>query len=131
MRTVFLIMKLNKSDLETTFLKRDGGTNYRDSQIYEMMMSGTDGYDWTDLVTRTGNQQNHYISANGATEKINYRLGVGYIVDCVLILEKDSKIKTTYLYFKVTPEREAPIIPKETIYQGERRLPRKNASLSE
>ena len=29
------------------------------------------------------------------------------------------------------PEREAPIIPKETIYQGERRLPRKNASLSE
>lgn len=43
-----------------------------------MMMSGTDGYDWTDLVTRTGNQQNHYISANGATEKINYRLGVGY-----------------------------------------------------
>lgn len=32
---------------------------------------------------------------------------------------------------KVTPEREAPIIPKETIYQGERRLPRKNASLSE
>ena len=23
--------------------------------------------------------------------------GFGYIVDCVLILEKDSKIKTTYL----------------------------------
>ena len=70
--------EIKQSDLETTFLKRDGGTNYRDSQIYEMMMSGTDGYDWTDLVTRTGNQQNHYISANGATEKINYRLGVGY-----------------------------------------------------
>mgnify|MGYP000432744391 CR=1 FL=1 len=27
--------------------------------------------------------------------------GFGYIVDCVLILEKDSKIKTTYLYFMV------------------------------
>lgn len=49
--------EIKQSDLETTFLKRDGGTNYRDSQIYEMMMSGTDGYDWTDLVTRTGNSR--------------------------------------------------------------------------
>ena len=30
--------------------------------------------------------------------------GFGYIVDCVLILEKDSKIKTTYLYFKVAQQ---------------------------
>ena len=70
--------EIKQSDLETTFLKRNGGTNYRDSKIYEMMMSGTDGYDWTDLVTRTGSQQNHYISANGATENLNYRLGLGY-----------------------------------------------------
>ena len=27
--------------------------------------------------------------------------GFGYIVDSVLLLEEDSKIKTTYLYFKV------------------------------
>ena len=27
--------------------------------------------------------------------------GFGYIVDSVLLLEKDSKLKTTYLYFKV------------------------------
>ena len=26
--------------------------------------------------------------------------GFGYIVDSVLLLEEDSKIKTTYLYFK-------------------------------
>lgn len=32
---------------------------------------------------------------------------------------------------KVTPDNEAPIMPKETTYQGERRLPRKKASLSE
>lgn len=70
--------EIKQSDLETAFLKRDGGLDYRDSKIYEMMMSGTDGYDWTDLVTRTGSQQNHYISANGATEKLNYRLGLGY-----------------------------------------------------
>lgn len=69
---------IKQVDLETAFLKRDGGADYRDSKIYEMMMSGTEGYDWTDLVTRTGAQQNHYISANGATEHVNYRLGVGY-----------------------------------------------------
>ena len=29
----------------------------------------------------------------------------------------------------VTPDKEAPIIPNETIYQGDWRFPRKNASL--
>lgn len=70
--------QIDEANLATAFLKRDGGADYRDSKIYEMMMSGMDGYDWTDLVTRTGAQQNHYISANGATDKITYRLGVGY-----------------------------------------------------
>jgi hypothetical protein len=32
---------------------------------------------------------------------------------------------------KVTPEREAPIIPMDTMYQGDFRLPRKNVSLSD
>lgn len=69
---------IGTSDLETAFLKRTGGTDYRDSKIYEMMMTGSEGYDWTDLVTRTGVQQNHYISANGSSEKVNFRLGIGY-----------------------------------------------------
>lgn len=30
--------------------------------------------------------------------------GFGYIVDSVLLLEEDSKIKTTYLYFKVVQQ---------------------------
>mgnify|MGYP000198849686 FL=1 len=30
--------------------------------------------------------------------------GFGYIVDGVLLLEEDSKIKTTYLYFKVAQQ---------------------------
>lgn len=70
--------EIKQQDLNTTFLTRIGGTNYRDSKIYEMMMAGTEGYDWTNLVTRTGSQQNHYISATGATEKVNFRLGAGY-----------------------------------------------------
>jgi len=32
---------------------------------------------------------------------------------------------------KVTPEMEAPTMPKATMYQGERRLARKNVSLLE
>jgi hypothetical protein len=30
------------------------------------------------MVLRTASQQNHFISASGATEKTNYRLGIGY-----------------------------------------------------
>lgn len=70
--------QIKQADLETAFLKRNEGSDYRDSKIYELMMSGSDGYDWTDLVTRTGWQQNHFISANGATENITFRVGAGY-----------------------------------------------------
>jgi len=50
--------------------------------------------------------------------------GFGYIVDCVLILEKDSKIKTTYLYFKVaqqngtTGQRVEPVITFSSFFSG-------------
>lgn len=70
--------QISNGDLETAFLMRTNGTGYRDSQIYEMLMNGSEGYDWKDYVTRNGSQQNHYVSASGATEKVNYRLGVGY-----------------------------------------------------
>ncbi len=30
------------------------------------------------MVTRTAAQQNHFISAAGATDKVNYRVGMGY-----------------------------------------------------
>ena len=47
--------------------------------------------------------------------------GFGYIVDSVLLLEKDSKIKITYLYFKVaqlngtTGQRVERVIPKVSL----------------
>ncbi len=80
--------EITQANLETAFLKRDGGTDYRDSKIYEMMMSG-ESYDWTDLVTRNGTQQNHLISINGATENSNYRLGIGYQGDENVFLHND------------------------------------------
>ncbi len=34
--------------------------------------------DWADLVTRTGQQQNHYIGISGSSKDINYVIGMGY-----------------------------------------------------
>ncbi len=70
--------RITDNDLNTAFIKRTNGTSYRDSKLMDMVLSGSEGYDWKDYVTRTGSQQNHFISANGATDKVNFRLGIGY-----------------------------------------------------
>ena len=70
---------IKNTDLNSAFLARKGATSYKDSKLYELMMDPSfDGYDWKKLVTRTAAQQNHFISAAGATEKVNYRVGMGY-----------------------------------------------------
>lgn len=43
----------------------------------ELLASGNTS-DWIDLVTRTGSQQNHYLSVAGASETANYHFGIGY-----------------------------------------------------
>ncbi len=35
-------------------------------------------YDWPDMVTGSGHQQNHYVAVNGATESVSYHMGIGY-----------------------------------------------------
>lgn len=70
---------IKNTDLNSAFLARKGATSYKDSKLYELMMDPSfDGYDWKKMVTRTAAQQNHFISAAGATDKINYRVGMGY-----------------------------------------------------
>lgn len=70
---------IKDTDLNSAFLTRKGGTSYKDSKLYELMMDPSfDGYDWKKMVTRTAAQQNHFISAAGATDKVNYRVGMGY-----------------------------------------------------
>ena len=46
-------------------------------RLKELLAAGVDN-NWPDLVTRTGQQQNHYLAVNGGSEKINYHFGVGY-----------------------------------------------------
>ena len=46
-------------------------------KMKEMFLS-KDYYDWPDLVTSDGQQQNHYINIAGNAKKISYRVGLGY-----------------------------------------------------
>ena len=66
--------KITDSDLQSVF---QNGTEWKDSPLYNSWLNN-EGYDWADMVLRTASQQNHFISASGATEKTNYRLGIGY-----------------------------------------------------
>lgn len=69
---------ISDANAQTAFLMRSNGTSYRDSKLYDMVLAGNEGYDWSDYVTRDAQQQNHFVSLNGASEKVNYRLGIGY-----------------------------------------------------
>lgn len=75
-------------------VNEDGTVNYTisDSNLQSVFQNGSDWkvstlmqryldnetYDWSQYVLRTAAQQNHFISATGATEKTSYRLGLGY-----------------------------------------------------
>lgn len=63
-----------------------GGANYEQCMIYddngqsrikEALRTGNT-YNWPDLITQNGHEQNHYIAVSGQTDKVNYHLGVGY-----------------------------------------------------
>ena len=43
----------------------------------ELRASGNT-YDWPDLITKSGSQQNHYIAVKGSTDKTSYHMGLGY-----------------------------------------------------
>lgn len=47
------------------------------SRLKELMANGGT-WDWPSLVTRSGLQQNHYLSVGGSTDVSNYYMGVGY-----------------------------------------------------
>lgn len=51
--------------------------NSSDSYVKEVIANGEET-DWKDLVTRTGKQQNHFISVSGNGNNANYYFGAGY-----------------------------------------------------
>ena len=69
------VYQIGGSILEQCLLRESAGSGaYR---MKEMLANGTT-YDWPDLVTQNGSQQNHFISVSGASETVNYHFGVGY-----------------------------------------------------
>ncbi|MBQ8673434.1 MAG: TonB-dependent receptor [Bacteroides sp.] len=54
-----------------------GAADWKSGVLYERYMDNKT-YDWENTALRTASQQNHFISASGATEKTNFRLGIGY-----------------------------------------------------
>lgn len=65
---------MTDSNLQSVF---QNGTDWQNSTLMQRYLTN-ETYDWSDYVLRTATQQNHYISASGATEKTSYRLGMGY-----------------------------------------------------
>lgn len=48
------------------------------SPVIKSMYQSKNYTDWTDLVTRTGAQQNHFVNITGNAKNISYRVGLGY-----------------------------------------------------
>lgn len=48
------------------------------SDIVTEMLANGSGYNWRDFVTQNGQQQNHFLTVNGAGENISYHFGAGY-----------------------------------------------------
>ena len=46
--------------------------------IMKQMLASGNTYDWPSIVTRTGEQQNHFLAVKGSSDKINYHVGLGY-----------------------------------------------------
>lgn len=49
-----------------------------DSPVIKDMYVNRKYTNWTDLVTRDGSQQNHFINISGNAKDISYRIGIGY-----------------------------------------------------
>lgn len=65
-------------DLMRTFLQvaqADASQGYR---LKDFMAEGRT-YNWRDFVLQDGNQQNHYLSVTGSSDKVSYHLGLGYM----------------------------------------------------
>ena len=69
------VYQIAGATLEQCLLRENVGSgNYK---MKEMLANGTT-YDWPDLVTQNGSQQNHYLAVSGGSESVNYHFGVGY-----------------------------------------------------
>lgn len=55
------------------------------------MLANDETYDWPNLVTNDGHQQNHFLAVSGSSDKTHYHFGVGYNQDKGLYDGDDQK----------------------------------------
>ena len=67
--------QLSGSALEQCLLREHIGSG--EFKMKQMLASG-ETYDWPDMVTQGGHQQNHFLSVSGGSESVNYHFGAGY-----------------------------------------------------
>lgn len=65
---------ISDGDLQSVF---QNGTDWQGSILMQRYLDN-ETYDWSNEVLQTANQQNHFLSASGSSEKTSYRLGIGY-----------------------------------------------------
>lgn len=58
-------------------LLQEVSSDYTSPFVLKEMVANNATYFWPDLVTRDGNQQNHYLAVSGASDSANYHFGVG------------------------------------------------------
>lgn len=59
-----------------------------DNKILQEMYATKSYYDWPDLVTTDGQQQNHFVNIAGNAKNISYRVGLGYQKDDGVLADK-------------------------------------------
>ena len=77
----YLTESIDRSTGKTTWtMKPSDATKLwcNDSPVIKEMYVNRDFTDWTDLVTRDGSQQNHFVNISGNARDISYRIGLGY-----------------------------------------------------
>ena len=76
----------------TTAYLTAGGSYTGASYVKDIIANGQETK-WPDLVLRTGNQQNYYVSASGSANggDINYHFGLGYQDEKSIFLDDDMK----------------------------------------
>jgi TonB-linked SusC/RagA family outer membrane protein len=59
-------------------LLQQSSTDTSSPYMMKQMLASGQTYDWPSLVTQDGQQQNHYLAVNGATQSVSYHFGLGY-----------------------------------------------------
>ncbi len=65
---------VDQAMVDTELLKMADGSGY----LIPNMLKRGEEYNWPDIVTKGGSQQNHYLAVNGTSTNVAYHFGIGY-----------------------------------------------------